>query len=301
MRGLIIDEPWVSLILAGKKTWEMRKSACRVRGQVALIRKGSGQVVGVADIVGSFPALETTEAYTRAEPFHGISVDRQVRAFADGWRTPWVLAKARALSSPVAYRHPLGAVIWVNLDPNVAAAVEAHDDHKPTQEVDLATPDQMKIHSSERARETSYNRGSGNEMTARKTIAAKRKRIQGRIEGDRCIIPVSQGNITNSHVYLRSVLSFFPTDCVGGSDATQSACHSLTVSFDGGTPLSTDIAGPDVQGRKGRSAHYFFRDARSSVLRMFFERNHAEAGDEIVIRRDSLYAYSVGLRKPVGV
>jgi len=40
-------------------------------------------------------------------------------------RTPWVLANARPLVKPVPYSHPSGAVIWVNLEPETAAKVEA--------------------------------------------------------------------------------------------------------------------------------------------------------------------------------
>lgn len=35
MKGLVIDEPWVSLITAGKKTWEMRSRNTLVRGRSA--------------------------------------------------------------------------------------------------------------------------------------------------------------------------------------------------------------------------------------------------------------------------
>jgi len=122
-------------------------------------------------------------------------------------------------------------------------------------------------------------------------------RIKGRIEGDRCFIPISEGNIKQHHVYLRSVLSFFPTDSVGGSDESQRAARPLTVAFDGGPTISTDIAGPDLHAREGRSAHYFFRNARSAVLRAFFERMRAQAGDEVVIRRESPCTYTIGLRK----
>lgn len=48
MDALVIAEPWIGLILDGSKTWEMRSRATRKRGRIALIRKGSGQVVGVA-------------------------------------------------------------------------------------------------------------------------------------------------------------------------------------------------------------------------------------------------------------
>ena len=125
MKALIVDEPWISAILRGEKTWEMRKGNCRVRGQVALIRKGSGQVVGVADVVDSRPALATRAEYAAAEQHHQIPADRQERAFGDGWRTPWVLANARPFRHAVRYKHPSGAVIWVNLEPDVAAQVQA--------------------------------------------------------------------------------------------------------------------------------------------------------------------------------
>jgi hypothetical protein len=35
-----------------------------------------------------------------------------------------VLEHARPLRDPVPYRHPLGAVIWVNLSPEVTTVVE---------------------------------------------------------------------------------------------------------------------------------------------------------------------------------
>jgi hypothetical protein len=41
MKGLVIDEPWISLIISGEKTWEMRSRNTVVRGRIALIRKGS--------------------------------------------------------------------------------------------------------------------------------------------------------------------------------------------------------------------------------------------------------------------
>ncbi len=116
-KGLIIDEPWISAILSGKKTWEMRKTLCRIRGEIALIRKGSGLVVGVASVAGCEASLDTMEKYTAAEAKHCIPSERQKLAFTDGWRIPWVLHGAKKLAKPVPYRHPNGAVIWVNLEP----------------------------------------------------------------------------------------------------------------------------------------------------------------------------------------
>jgi hypothetical protein len=49
VKGLIIDEPWIGMIIAGKKTWEMRSRNAMVRGRIGLIRKRPKTVVGVAD------------------------------------------------------------------------------------------------------------------------------------------------------------------------------------------------------------------------------------------------------------
>jgi len=124
-KGLIIDEPWMSEILSGRKTWEMRKTRVLVRGPVALIKKGSGHIVGVADVIGCQPPIASLEAYEVAEPKHRIPATRQAQAFKDGWITPWVLANAKLLAQPVRYRHPNGAVVWVNLEPGVLAAINA--------------------------------------------------------------------------------------------------------------------------------------------------------------------------------
>ena len=124
MKALIVDEPWISAILKGDKTWEMRKKNCKIRGQIALIRKGSGQIVGTAIIIDSRPPLPTLADYAATEQHHRVPPARQKQAFMDGWRTPWVLANACPLQRPVPYRHLSGAVVWVNLEPDVAAQVQ---------------------------------------------------------------------------------------------------------------------------------------------------------------------------------
>ena len=103
----------------------MRKTTCRFRGPIALIRKGSGRVVGTASLHDSRPPLSDEAAYASAEPFHCIPPQRQKQAFADGWRTPWVLSDVRPLFRTVPYRHPNGAVIWVKLDDAVTAKIQA--------------------------------------------------------------------------------------------------------------------------------------------------------------------------------
>lgn len=121
MKGLIIHEPWVSMIISGKKTWEMRSRSTAVRGRIALIKKGSKTVVGVADLVGTRPKLSRAEL--RANLDKHCVPESHINDFK--YDTAWVLERARPLRESVPYRHPPGAVIWVNLDPLVVGEVEA--------------------------------------------------------------------------------------------------------------------------------------------------------------------------------
>ena len=123
-KAIFIDEPWVSQVLGGDKVWEMRSKLTRHRGPIAIIRKGSGQVMGTASLINSLPALSRPE-FAKHEAEHRISALAQEDAFHRGWRFAWVLAEARALPRPVPYRHRHGQVIWVRLDANVDLAIRS--------------------------------------------------------------------------------------------------------------------------------------------------------------------------------
>lgn len=111
-RSLIVDEPWLEMILAGDKDWEMRSRATAVRGTVGLIRKGSGLVVGSVDIIDSLPACSLEEMLAHQHR-HRIPTER-LQDLAS-WRHPWVLSSACRWAQPVPYRHPQGAVVWVRM------------------------------------------------------------------------------------------------------------------------------------------------------------------------------------------
>jgi hypothetical protein len=109
--GLLIRKESLDGILVGTKTWEIRGAATNRRGAIALIEKGSGNVVGtcvLADVLGPLRvadlALDPQAALRRPPPLHYAA------AYA------WVLSEARRLTEPIPYRHPEGAVVWVELD-----------------------------------------------------------------------------------------------------------------------------------------------------------------------------------------
>jgi hypothetical protein len=116
--GLIIDEPWISKILAGEKRWEMRPKRTTKRERIALIRKGSGTVVGLTSIVDCKGPLDDEEI---------VKTFREHHVPLDGigkWRYAWVLDDTTRLETPVPYEHRSGAVTFVTLDPRASFAID---------------------------------------------------------------------------------------------------------------------------------------------------------------------------------
>jgi hypothetical protein len=122
-RALLISEPWVSKILTGRKTWEMRKSPTRIRGTVGLIRIGTGLVVGTADLVDCIDRL-TDDTFAASVERHCIEAGDHALRISEDYRWPWVLTNARPLSRPVPYGHK-SQQMWVTLSDDVAASITA--------------------------------------------------------------------------------------------------------------------------------------------------------------------------------
>ena len=114
MRGLLIRTPWIEEILDGKKTWEIRGSYTHIRGTIALIRSGSGHIVGTCELADVLGPLTLSDMYENLlkhrEPLNDLMNGLPYeKTFA------WVLNNIQPLPQPIPYNHPCGAVIWVNL------------------------------------------------------------------------------------------------------------------------------------------------------------------------------------------
>ena len=114
-KALIIDTPHIDNILSGIKSWEMRSKKTKIRGHVALIRKKSGTIIGIAEITDSLEPLSDKEMLA-SKAKHRIDDETLADPRTIKWRFPWVMANAKKLRNPVPYEHPNGAVIWVALD-----------------------------------------------------------------------------------------------------------------------------------------------------------------------------------------
>jgi len=113
-KALIIDEPWISRIIKGEKDWEMRSTASRIRGPIGLIRKGSLQVVGIADLHHVSGPYENDQlvAFTHHHTIPSVMFDEP----GYKWRYAWEFRNAHPLTIPVSYQHKNGAVTWVELN-----------------------------------------------------------------------------------------------------------------------------------------------------------------------------------------
>lgn len=213
-KALIIDEPWISKILSGEKVWEMRSSGCSIRGEIGLIRKGTGQVVGTALLeTVSGPYGDDELASNFFKHYVGSEIIRK-RGYK--WRYAWHLTDVKTLDQPVRYIHKNGAVIWVNLDDSALSSLN----QRCVCSVDQSKKDQQK--SMPKADRSAPN-------------------LDGAIDSVR--VKLTQGNINNNHFHLSSVLNFFPKDSIGGANSSALASHLLSIDSGSGEPIQTDIAG----------------------------------------------------------
>lgn len=255
MRGLIIREPWIDLILQGEKTWEMRGPRTAVRGRVALIRKGAGAVCGVADLVGTEPALDAA-GLAASRDRHRIPASMDAAVLEAGWLVPWVLANARPLARPVSYVHPSGAVVWVALTPEVEAGIWSQ----------LTTPDAA----------TTATHGEGPKVTTPGGMSPTRSSPGPSGPGlsrESVLVILTQGNLRNGHIYLRAAKGLLPEDVLGDPNQASAAEGRLTVEFVPGRVVETDVAQDKMILRE-----------RAAVAD-FLARAGAVSGDRVVVER----------------
>ncbi len=283
-KGLIIDDPWIGYILDGSKTWEMRSTRASHRGWFALIRKGTGAVWGVARLVDSGTPLSPDEMIAAFEN-HRIPAEMIRSGQVAKWNTPWKLADVRKMSSPVRYRHKSGAVTWVELDEMASSeiarqlgSIAPEAKPEPTRTAPT-TGFPQKVRDVFASKPTFPSPAAPSAMP---TVQAKpvASNGHGRLVG---VVPVTQGNIDNNHIYLRSIFDKFPPDTKGGSNKASAAKKEIVVDWGDPEPLRTDLDGDKK----------FFR-ARGWIGR-FYKLNRAKAGDKVRIEDTAPYRYRVSL------
>ncbi len=262
MKGLVIRTPWINMILAGTKSWEMRSKLTHIRGRIALIRAGSGLIVGSAELVDCLPAL-SLEQMRQTQGFHGIPDDQLASAFEANWTTPWVLRNVEVLATPKPYQHKSGAVKWVHVP-----------DEDPQQSMSAPT---------QQATARAVSRSAVAKVVPAPTAKADAPRSSG-TTSTWVDIPITGGNLRHHHFYLRTASALLPSDCIGGNNK-QKPGKSICVSFQPGRVRDADIDGVKMILR-----------ARSET-RDFFERSGAVEGDCVRFSRVGDRDFVVSLKR----
>jgi hypothetical protein len=259
MHGLIIREPWIGYILDGTKTWEMRTSPAPRRGRIGLIRKGTGLVVGTAEIVDSLPPLDVA-GFAATRDRHHIPAELDAEVLAAGCVHPWVLRHVRRLPCPVPAGQKAGQVIWVPLDPGAITAIDAQTGEASPLPVPKAeTPRPMRANASTPARTTTS------------PLHALPDQIGS---ADEVTVMLTEGAIRNGNLSVRNALHLLPQGVIGGFSREGAAAHRLTVVFHPGETATTDVARDKMLLR-----------CRGAVAD-FYARSEARGGDLVRMRRD---------------
>ena len=95
------------------------------------------------------------------------------------------------------------------------------------------------------------------------------------------IIELTQGNINNNHLYLSSIIDFFPPSSVGGGNETEVASQLLEIHCGIESPVFTDIAGDKKIFRK------------RAWVKEFFQSHALSIGNKVVIEKTDAYRYHI--------
>lgn len=117
--GLIIKEFWLSKIFnfADPKDWEIRGSCTNKRGKIYLLESKTGLIKGEADLIDCIE-LDLVD-FTRNEHHHKIPSQIHNNQLPYSRTYAWVLQDIHKYNVSIPYKHPRGAVIWVNLPRNI--------------------------------------------------------------------------------------------------------------------------------------------------------------------------------------
>lgn len=111
MKALIVKKEWLDKIFDEGKIWEMRTTKTKIRGKIGLIESGTGMIVGEVEVIDCSEEPLSEDAAKVSIYLHQVENLNLLKK----WKYAWVLKDAKRYDKPIPYKHPKGAVIWVNL------------------------------------------------------------------------------------------------------------------------------------------------------------------------------------------
>ncbi len=109
-RSLVVREPWASLIVGGRKTWEIRRYPTRVRGRIGIV-SGRGLIgtVRLVEVLGPFTVGELLRHVEKH-----LAPEEVLREYAGGSELyAWVLEEPEEFPEPFQVERPRGPRTWV--------------------------------------------------------------------------------------------------------------------------------------------------------------------------------------------
>ncbi|WP_217895121.1 hypothetical protein, partial [Acetobacter tropicalis] len=94
---------------------------------------------------------------------------------------------------------------------------------------------------------------------------------------------ITQGNINNTHIYLKDFFDKFPDNAIGGSNRSSVAPKQITVDWGGTDTVLTDLD----------STKKLFR--KRGWVKEFFEQNNIKVGDMVSVEEIAPYYYRVAV------
>lgn len=114
MNGFVVKGSSIQQILSGARTWELRGVPTRIRGRVALIKSGSGKILGTCNIVDCIGPLTPEQLQANADkhqiPQESLTQLPVPKPYA------WVLADVKSFAEPIPVINSRGGT-WVTLTP----------------------------------------------------------------------------------------------------------------------------------------------------------------------------------------
>ena len=117
VRGLIVRDPYASQLLDGEKIWEIRGKPTQIRGPVVIVKAGTGQAFGVANLVRVLGPVELEDLLDAPELPVGEREDLREHGLPYRKTYAYVFTNPLWFERPISYKHPRGAVTWVRLPP----------------------------------------------------------------------------------------------------------------------------------------------------------------------------------------
>jgi len=110
-RSLVVREPWASLIVGGRKTWEIRRYPTRIRGRIGIV-SGRG-LIGAVRLVEVLGPFSVEELVVHIEKH--LAPEEVLREYAGGGELyAWVLEEPEEFPEPLEVERPRGPRTWVS-------------------------------------------------------------------------------------------------------------------------------------------------------------------------------------------